>query len=64
MRLAEGQFSLWRQIVPWQLPEMLADPDGEKVDRVFRAMLRMGMICVAGLERAGEPSSPSRAQQH
>ena len=48
------RFGLWWQIVPRRLPELLADPDREKAGRVFQAMLGMGKIDVAGLERAGE----------
>jgi predicted 3-demethylubiquinone-9 3-methyltransferase (glyoxalase superfamily) len=40
------------QIVPAVLPELLADPDREKSQRVMRAMLNMRKIEIEGLERA------------
>jgi len=36
------------------LPRLLADPDREKADRVFSAMMKMGKIEIAELERAAE----------
>jgi predicted 3-demethylubiquinone-9 3-methyltransferase (glyoxalase superfamily) len=40
------------QIVPTVLPELLADPDPEKSQRVMRAMLEMKKIEIDTLERA------------
>jgi predicted 3-demethylubiquinone-9 3-methyltransferase (glyoxalase superfamily) len=40
------------QIVPTRLRELLCDPDGEKAQRVMRAMLQMTKIEIAELERA------------
>jgi predicted 3-demethylubiquinone-9 3-methyltransferase (glyoxalase superfamily) len=40
------------QIVPTALPELLGDPDGEKSQRVMRAMLAMKKIQIDELERA------------
>jgi predicted 3-demethylubiquinone-9 3-methyltransferase (glyoxalase superfamily) len=40
------------QIVPAVLPEMLMDPDAEKVERVTKAFLHMKKFDVAALERA------------
>ena len=40
------------QIVPDALSRLLADPDQEKAQRVMAAMLKMGKIEVAELERA------------
>ena len=47
------------QVVPEALLRLLADPDREKSQRVMAAMLKMGKIEVAELERAfqGEPAS-------
>jgi predicted 3-demethylubiquinone-9 3-methyltransferase (glyoxalase superfamily) len=42
------------QIVPTALDELLSDPDREKSQRVMEAMLQMGKIDIAGLERAAE----------
>jgi predicted 3-demethylubiquinone-9 3-methyltransferase (glyoxalase superfamily) len=40
------------QIVPTVLPELLADPDRDKSQRVMQAMLSMGKIEIDALERA------------
>jgi predicted 3-demethylubiquinone-9 3-methyltransferase (glyoxalase superfamily) len=46
------KFGVSWQIVPRRLGELLRDPDAEKSQRVMEAMLQMGKIDVAGLERA------------
>jgi predicted 3-demethylubiquinone-9 3-methyltransferase (glyoxalase superfamily) len=48
----EDKFGLSWQIVPKALPRLLGDPDHEKAQRVMEAMLKMGKIEVAELERA------------
>jgi len=50
----KDRFGLSWQIVPEVLPRLLADPDGEKADRVFSAMMKMSKIEIAELERAAE----------
>jgi predicted 3-demethylubiquinone-9 3-methyltransferase (glyoxalase superfamily) len=45
-------FGLSWQIVPKILPELLADPDPERSQRVLEAMLGMGKIEIGALERA------------
>jgi predicted 3-demethylubiquinone-9 3-methyltransferase (glyoxalase superfamily) len=40
------------QVVPTVLPEMITDPDSEKSQRVFKAMLQMKKIDIAELKRA------------
>jgi predicted 3-demethylubiquinone-9 3-methyltransferase (glyoxalase superfamily) len=40
------------QIVPQALYELIGDPDREKSQRVMAAMLKMGKIEIAELERA------------
>lgn len=50
----KDRFGLSWQIVPKRLPELLADPDREKSQRVMAAMLQMKKIEVAELERAAE----------
>jgi predicted 3-demethylubiquinone-9 3-methyltransferase (glyoxalase superfamily) len=40
------------QIVPTVLNELIADPDREKSQRVMAAMLKMGKLEIAELERA------------
>ncbi|HUI36331.1 MAG TPA: hypothetical protein VLZ04_02455 [Gaiellaceae bacterium] len=44
--------------MPRALQELLADPDRDKAQRVMAAMMQMGKIEVAGLERT--PRLPSR----
>jgi predicted 3-demethylubiquinone-9 3-methyltransferase (glyoxalase superfamily) len=42
------------QVIPTALGGLLADPDPERAQRVMKAMLGMGKIEVAALERAAE----------
>jgi predicted 3-demethylubiquinone-9 3-methyltransferase (glyoxalase superfamily) len=42
------------QVVPEALSRLVADPDQERAQRVMAAMLKMGKIEVAELERAAE----------
>ena len=48
----KDRFGVSWQIVPAVLPELLGDPDRDKSQRVMQAMLSMGKIEIAGLERA------------
>lgn len=48
----KDRFGLSWQVVPKRLPELLADPDREKAQRVMAAMLKMGKIEIDELERA------------
>jgi len=48
----KDRYGLSWQIVPTALPELLADPDREKSQRVMEAMLGMGKLEIEGLERA------------
>jgi predicted 3-demethylubiquinone-9 3-methyltransferase (glyoxalase superfamily) len=50
----KDRFGLSWQIVPVALDELLADPDPGKSQRVMAAMLQMGKIDVAELQRAAE----------
>lgn len=50
----KDRFGLSWQIVPRQLDELLNDPDSERARRVMEAMLTMGKIEVAQLERAAD----------
>jgi len=50
----KDRFGLSWQIVPKALPRLLADPDREKAGRVMAAMMKMGKIDIAALERAAE----------
>jgi predicted 3-demethylubiquinone-9 3-methyltransferase (glyoxalase superfamily) len=48
----KDKYGLSWQIVPSVLPRLLEDPDREKSQRVVAAMLKMGKIEIAELERA------------
>ena len=48
----KDRFGLSWQVVPRRLPELLADPDTEKAQRVMAAMLEMRKLEVDELERA------------
>jgi len=50
----KDRYGLSWQIVPKALRELLDDPDREKAQRVMGAMLQMGKIEIAELERAAE----------
>jgi predicted 3-demethylubiquinone-9 3-methyltransferase (glyoxalase superfamily) len=50
----KDRFGLSWQIIPTALPLLLSDPDEEKAQRVMEAMLKMGRIEIAELERAAE----------
>ncbi|HET7856004.1 MAG TPA: VOC family protein [Gaiellaceae bacterium] len=54
------RFGVSWQIVPRRLVELLGDPDPEKSQRVMEAMLQMGKIEIAGLERAYEGGVTAR----
>ena len=48
----KDKYGLSWQIVPTRLVELLEDPDREKSQRVMTAMLKMGKLEIADLERA------------
>jgi len=50
----KDRFGLSWQVVPRRLPELLADPDPARAKRAMEAMLKMGKIDVAELERAAD----------
>ncbi len=50
----KDRFGVSWQVIPRQLPQLLASPDREAADRVLQAMLKMTKIEVAELERAFE----------
>jgi predicted 3-demethylubiquinone-9 3-methyltransferase (glyoxalase superfamily) len=50
----KDKFGLSWQIVPRALVTMLNDPDAEKATRVMQAMMTMGKIDIARLQRAYE----------
>jgi predicted 3-demethylubiquinone-9 3-methyltransferase (glyoxalase superfamily) len=48
----KDRYGLSWQIVPRRLTELMSDPDQERAQRVMAAMLEMGKIEIAELERA------------
>ena len=50
----KDRFGLSWQIVPRQLNELVDDPDPERARRAMEAMLQMGKIDVAELQRAAD----------
>lgn len=48
----QDKFGFSWQIIPNALPQLLNDPDKEKVGRVMQAMLQMKKIDIAGLQKA------------
>lgn len=50
----KDRYGLSWQIAPKRLTELLDDPDSERARRAMEAMLQMGKIDVAALERAAD----------
>ena len=48
------KFGVTWQIVPKRLMELMNDPDPVKAGRVMQAMMKMGKIVIADLERAAQ----------
>jgi predicted 3-demethylubiquinone-9 3-methyltransferase (glyoxalase superfamily) len=48
----KDRFGLSWQIIPDALPRLMGDKDRAKAGRVMQAMLKMGKIDIAGLQRA------------
>ena len=48
----KDRYGLSWQIVPTALREMMYDPDPKKVERVMQALLQMGKLDIAKLNRA------------
>jgi predicted 3-demethylubiquinone-9 3-methyltransferase (glyoxalase superfamily) len=55
----EDRFGLSWQVVPTGMEELFADPDPERAQRAMAAMLEMGKLDVAELQRAadGDPAA-------
>jgi predicted 3-demethylubiquinone-9 3-methyltransferase (glyoxalase superfamily) len=56
----KDRFGLSWQIVPRRLNELVSDPDPERARRAMEAMLAMGKIEVAELERAADSARAGR----
>lgn len=48
----KDKYSLWWQVVPSILGQLMTDPDKEKANRVMQAMLKMKKIDIAKLKEA------------
>lgn len=48
----KDKFGVSWQVVPSVLPDMLMDPDREKIERVTRAFMQMKKIDIAALKKA------------
>jgi predicted 3-demethylubiquinone-9 3-methyltransferase (glyoxalase superfamily) len=56
----KDRYGLSWQVVPEVLPRLLTDPDRDKADRVFAAMMTMKKIDIAELERAADGAASPR----
>jgi predicted 3-demethylubiquinone-9 3-methyltransferase (glyoxalase superfamily) len=50
----KDRFGVSWQVVPARLPELLADPDPGRAQRAVEAMMGMGKLVIADLERAAD----------
>ena len=50
----QDKFGLSWQIIPNRLPELMADPDRDRANRAVAAMMQMGKLDIAELERAAD----------
>jgi predicted 3-demethylubiquinone-9 3-methyltransferase (glyoxalase superfamily) len=50
----KDRFGLSWQVVPIRLYELLSDPDPERANRAMQAMLQMGKLVIADMERAAD----------
>ncbi len=50
----QDKFGVSWQIIPNRLPELMADPDRDRANRAVAAMMQMGKLDIAELERAAD----------
>src|SRR5262249_4050914 len=50
----KDRYGLSWQIIPTALPELLSDPDPARSQRVMAAMMQMGKLDIAALQRAAD----------
>jgi predicted 3-demethylubiquinone-9 3-methyltransferase (glyoxalase superfamily) len=50
----KDRFGLSWQVIPTRMNELLADPDPDRASRAMQAMLKMGKLIVADLEKAAD----------
>lgn len=50
----KDKFGLSWQVAPTRLLELIGDPDSERANRVMQAMLKMGKIVLADIEKAAD----------
>jgi predicted 3-demethylubiquinone-9 3-methyltransferase (glyoxalase superfamily) len=50
----QDKFGLWWQVVPVGMEALFADPDKDRATRAMAAMLKMGKLDVAELQRAAD----------
>ncbi len=50
----KDRYGLSWQVVPRMLPDLLADPDPERAARALAALMAMGKIDIAEMERAAD----------
>jgi predicted 3-demethylubiquinone-9 3-methyltransferase (glyoxalase superfamily) len=48
----QDKYGLWWQLVPPQLPDMLADQDPARANQTMQAMMQMGKLDIATLQKA------------
>jgi predicted 3-demethylubiquinone-9 3-methyltransferase (glyoxalase superfamily) len=53
----KDKYGLWWQIIPKALGQLMNDPDPQKSQAVMQAMLKMGKIIVADLQKAYDGQS-------
>lgn len=50
----KDKFGLSWQVIPTRMGELLGDPDPARADKAFQAMMQMGKLDIAALEKAAD----------